>query len=100
MDPEVGSSLDDKYSVTQSLPGDYCYIKCWYGGPISRAIAKARNESEIREWRRKAELSCFCLSPYFGTLKLTLFRIFEALTTFCQRGLKIQAMLGLSPCYK
>ena len=33
LDPEVGSSLKYKYSVTQSRPGDYIYVKWWDGGP-------------------------------------------------------------------
>ena len=33
LDPEVGSSLDDEYSVTESPPVYYCHVKWWYGGP-------------------------------------------------------------------
>ena len=29
---ELEYSLDDKYSVTQLMPGVYQDIKCWYGG--------------------------------------------------------------------
>ena len=35
LDPEVGSSLDDKYSLTQSPPDDYYYVKWWDGGQIT-----------------------------------------------------------------
>ena len=98
LDPEVGSSLDDSYSVTQSPPGNYCYVKWWDGGPILRASTKARNEIESRKWRQRALLPCFCLSLYFGTPNSSLFRIFGGLAVFCQRGLKIQAMRGRSPC--
>ena len=67
LDPEVGSSLDDKYSVTQSLPGDYYYVKWWDGGTIPRArTKKARNKNERRNWRRKAQLLCFYHSLYLG----------------------------------
>ena len=41
----------------------------------------------------------FFLSPYFGNSNSTLLRIFEGLTVFRQRVPKIQAMLGLIPCY-
>ena len=71
--------------------------------PISRASTKeARNESEICEWHRKAQLPCFYLSPYFGDSgnpNSTLFRIFEGLTVFRQKVPKVKAMLGLIPCY-
>ena len=34
LDPEVGSSLEYKYSVTQLPPVDYVYVKWWGGGPV------------------------------------------------------------------
>ena len=99
----MGYSLDDNYSATQLPPGDYYYVKWWDGGPISRASNKeTRNKSERRKGRRKAQLPFFYLSPYFGDSgnpDLTLFRIFEGMTVFHQKFPKIQAMLGLSPCY-
>ena len=98
LDPEVGSSLDDEYTVTQFPPGYYFYVKWWDGGLILQASTKVRNKSESREWYQKAKILCFCLSSYFGTLDSTLFHIFEGLSIFCQRGLKIQAVLGLIPC--
>ena len=36
LDLELGYSLDDKYSVTQSAPGDYFYVKWWDSGTIPR----------------------------------------------------------------
>ena len=39
LDPEVGSSLEYEYSVTQSPPGDYIYVKGWDGGPGFRELA-------------------------------------------------------------
>ena len=34
LDPEMVSSLEYKYSVTQSPPGDYIYVKWWDDGPV------------------------------------------------------------------
>ena len=59
--PEVGSILDDKYSVTQSLPGYYCYVKWWDGGPILWSWTKARDESGSLERRLLAQIPCFRL---------------------------------------
>ena len=84
-------------SCIKSCAGNYCYVKWWDGGPILPASTKARNESESHKWRQTALLPYFCLSLYFGTPNLALFRIFGGLAVFCQRGLKIQAMSGRSP---
>ena len=40
MHPEVGSSLDNEYSVTQSLLGNYRYVKWWYYGLVLQAKLK------------------------------------------------------------
>ena len=58
-----------------------------------------KNEIERRKWRQKAQLLRFFLSLYFGNPDSTLSRIFGGLTVFCQRVPKIQAVLGLAPCY-
>ena len=34
LEPEVGYSLEYKYSVTQFPPGDYIYVKWWDSGPV------------------------------------------------------------------
>ena len=97
----MGSSLDDKYSVTQLPPGDYYYVKWWGGGPILLAITKEARK-KIPEWHLKAQLLCFYLSLYFGDSgnpESTFSHIFEGLTVFHQRVPKIQAMRGLGPCY-
>ena len=39
LDPEVGSSLEYNYSVTQFPPGDYIYVKWWDGGPVFASLA-------------------------------------------------------------
>ena len=44
LDLKVGSSLDDNYSVTQSPPGDYRYVKWWVGGPVLRADLRQADE--------------------------------------------------------
>ena len=33
LDPDLGSGPEYEYSVTQSPPGDYSYVKGWDGGP-------------------------------------------------------------------
>ena len=42
MDPEVGYRIDDNYSVTQSLPWDYRYVKWWGSGPILHSGPRRR----------------------------------------------------------
>ena len=44
LDPELGSSLEYEYSVTQLPPGDYRYVKWWDGGPILRAGQRQKEE--------------------------------------------------------
>ena len=39
LDPEVGSSLEYEYSVTQWLLGDYIYVKWWDGGLVFVILA-------------------------------------------------------------
>ena len=39
LDPEVGSSLEYKYSVTQSPSGDYIYVKWWAGWLVFSSLA-------------------------------------------------------------
>ena len=46
LDPEVVPRLDDKYSVTQSQTGDYCYAKWWDGGPIREPEPRRREKME------------------------------------------------------
>ena len=41
----VGSSIEDKYSVTQSPPGYYNYAKCWDVRPVSRADLRKADKS-------------------------------------------------------
>ena len=37
LEPEVGSSLEYKYSETQSQSGGYIHVKWWNGRPVLRA---------------------------------------------------------------
>ena len=66
LDPEVGSSLGYEYSVTQSPPGDYIYVKWWDGGPVFTSLA----EKVDQKWKnvflapKGAGLRLF-LIPYF-----------------------------------
>ena len=39
LDQEVGSILEWEYSVAQSPPGDYIYVKWWDIGPIFASLA-------------------------------------------------------------
>ena len=45
LDLEVGSRLDYEYSVTQLTPGDYCCVKWWDDGPVSRAGPRKSEKS-------------------------------------------------------
>ena len=45
MDPGGGSILEYEYSVTQSLPGNYGYVKWLKGWTISRAEPRQKDES-------------------------------------------------------
>ena len=38
LDPEVGSSLEYEYIVTQSPSGEYIYVKWWDDGMVSRDV--------------------------------------------------------------
>ena len=46
---DVQSSLKYEYSVIQSLTGDYHYVQCWDGGPVSQAKAGKSDES-VKAW--------------------------------------------------
>ena len=41
----MGSSIEYKYSLTQSTPGDYRYVKLWDSGPILQAEIMRKDES-------------------------------------------------------
>ena len=96
LETEVVSILDDNYSVSQSLPGYYCYDKLWDGGPIPRSWTEAKDKSGIREWHLKVQLPCFQIPPYFWTPESTLLCVFEGLSIIRTRGTKIQAITGIS----
>ena len=70
LDSEVGSSLDEEYSVTQLLPGDYYYVKWWGGGPIplsntKEEMTKVKDASGTK--RRNSRV--FTFTRILGTLK-------------------------------
>ena len=89
----MGSSLEYKYSVTQSLPGGYRLS----GGLVSLFCEPSRGERtkvETLKWRLKSLLPCFRISPYFLFPQLSPLPVFNGLTVFRQRGAKIQSMPG------
>ena len=94
--PGVGSSLEYECSVTQSPPVDYCYVKWCDGGPISRAepIQGERPKVETLEWRLKAPLPCFRISPYFWFPDSILFRFLTVWPSSVIGEQKIQAIPG------
>ena len=42
------SSLEYECSVTQSLPGDYIYVKWWDGGPVFASLSEKANS----KWKK------------------------------------------------
>ena len=65
LDPEVGSSLDYEYSVTQSPPGGYCDVKWWDGRLVSRASTKARNKVKAVSGAERGATPVFLTFPVF-----------------------------------
>ena len=69
MDPEVGSSLEYEYSVTQSPPGDHIYGKYLGGRPGFASLAKKSNRNQKTfSWCQKAQVSVFFLQSFWGTM--------------------------------
>ena len=68
LEPEVGSSLEYEYSVTQLPPGDYIYVKWWEDGPGFAILAMPESQSgvETSSWRQKVQVLFFPFSPIFG----------------------------------
>ena len=62
LEQDVGSSLDDKYSVIQWLAGDYTYFKWWDRGRTMWAWYKAKAKSGNIDWCLKALFWYFRLS--------------------------------------
>ena len=63
---------------------------------------EGEGESERREWRQKAQLPFFYFPPISGTLGTPTrpsYVFSEGLAIFRQMVPKIQAMLGITPCY-
>ena len=99
LDPGVGSSLEYKYSVTQSPPGDYFYVKWWDGGPILRANLRQRDKSRNSRVTSKDATPVFPDFPVFWGPRLSPLLGFVGLTVFRQRGAKNTGYVWLSPCY-
>ena len=98
LDPVVGSSLEYDYSVTQFPPGDYCYVKWWDGGTISRS--KPRQKDEIGN-TRVAHISDNPVFPDFFVFlvpKLFIFLGCGSLAVFRQRRTKNTGYTWLIPC--
>ena len=47
LDSEVRSSLEDEYSVTQSLPGYYIVVKWWGAGLFLRALLSQKIQAKV-----------------------------------------------------
>ena len=94
--PGVVSSLEYECSVTQLPLGDYCYVKWWDGGQIMGADPSQGESTKVEtlEWRQKALLPCFYLSPYFWFPGSTLVRFLMVWSSSVRGEPKIQAIPG------
>ena len=69
LDPEVVSSLDDKYIANQSMPVDYYYAKWWDGGLIPRdSTKKARTKLKDTSGAESRNSRVFTFPRIPGTL--------------------------------
>ena len=69
LEPEVESSLNGNYSVTQSPPVDYYYVKWWDGGPIPRASTKkARTKVKYMSDAERRNSRVLTVPRILGTL--------------------------------
>ena len=71
----------------------------WVGNPFRETAPRRGTKVKSASGAKRHNSRVFDFPCIFGTPKSTLFRIFEGLTIFHQRGLKIQAMLGIIRCY-
>ena len=98
LDPGVVSSLEYEYSVTQSPPGDYRYVKWWDGGPILQADPRQKDESGSTWVAPISAKFMFPTFPEFLVPRLSPLPGFYGLTIFHQRGTKNTGYAWLSPC--
>ena len=73
----MGSSLEYKYSVTKSPPGDYCYVKLWDSGPIPRADLRQKDESGKTRVASKGATPVFPALLVFWFPKFPLFHVLK-----------------------
>ena len=99
LDPGVEFSLEYEYSVTQSPPGDYCYVKWWDSGPIFRAEPRQKDEIGNTQVAPKGATPVFPAFPVFLVPPLSPLPGFDGLTIFRKRGNKNTGYAWLSPCY-
>ena len=90
----VVSNLEYKCSVTQSPLEDYCYVKCWGGGPILRADPRRKDESGNTQVVPKVATLMFLPFPVFLVPQIDPLPVFNGLAVFCQRVIKIHYMPG------
>ena len=99
LDPGVEFSLEYEYSVTQSPPGDHCYVKWWDSGPISRAEPRRKDKSGNTRVASKDASPVFRTFPVFLVPRLDPLPVIDGTTIFLQRGTKNTVYAWLSPCY-
>ena len=93
----MGTILDEKYSVTQLLPGNYCYVKWGESGTIPRALYEAQGQNWKPLVVPKGFFPVFPTFPVFLGPDSTPLPFFDSLTIIRLRGPKMQAMPGLIP---
>ena len=98
LDPGVRSSLEYEYSVTQSSPGDYCYVKWWCSRLILQANPRQKGQSGNTQVAPKDTTPVFPDSPKFLVPRVCPLPVFDGLTVFRPRGTKNTGYAWLSPC--
>ena len=82
----VGYIIEYKYSVKQSPPGYYCYVKWWDVGTILWANPRWTDESKNTQVAPISTKSVFIAFPVFLVPQLSPLPGFGGLTLFHQRG--------------
>ena len=82
------SRLEYDYSMNQSPPGDYFYVKVWDSGPILRADLRQKDESGNTLLVSKFATPVFPDFPIFLVPQLAPLLGLGGLTIFCQSGTK------------
>ena len=94
----MGSGLEYEYSVTQSPPGDYRYVKWWDGGTIMQSKPRRKDERENTHVAPISATPVFLGFPVFLLPRISPLPGFDSLTIFRQRRTKNTGYAWLSPC--